>query len=185
MRTALCLLLAAGCAANPPTVAYVHPTASVDTTIIPILTRDICADPIFDEEDQGDFKAAVEDWNRGFNGLAHLTFNKGPCQWRIILGEPDDHIGTSDITILAYANDIGGDTVRIFRDRIHDQPKLRQVMRHELGHLFGVLHTKDNTGLMGESWTPEKYQCVDEYALKSACRYQQITCKHIKPCVIK
>ena len=92
-----------------------------------------------------------------------------------------NNINNDKIT-LAFANDIGGNKIWVVRDRIKDIDVF-PIMLHELGHIFGVNHTKTNeNSLMYPYYLRENYLCVDYYTMSQAAIYESLPIPRLNFC---
>ena len=166
-----------GCVSSP-VVVYRQQTTGNNTLKI---TKVVCIQG-FDSEDRTNVLDALHAWETALNGSFSFSEGVENCDWQIQSAGPDNPFAAMHPRALAYtANDYG---VSVFRGRIHGQEKFKTVIAHELGHMFYVEHSPDNRGLMAASYNPSfGRSCIDEYAVQSACRINQLDCENTKPCI--
>ena len=139
----------------------------------------VCIDPSFDQEDRDDIERDLQCWNRAMSGAIDLQVKHGACDWNIQYAVKNDFYGQINDRVLAYANVIGGDTIKVLRWRMHSQDKFRQVVMHEVGHLLGVDHPKDNRGIMAEYYSAQEYKCIDPRSVGEASLF--LSTKEVSP----
>jgi hypothetical protein len=168
-----CLGILTGCGSTMPAVKAppvdvcpAFPSASRD----PInLHKRVCVDASFDQEDRDDIEEALHAWNKALG--SDLQMAHEGCDWHIVYAKRDNFYGILSPLTLAYGV-IGGDTIQVLRWRMHGQAKFRQVLMHEMGHLLGSDHSKNEQGLMAEHYWPHEYQCIDPWTVSQVAIWQ-------------
>jgi hypothetical protein len=83
----------------------------------------------------GVIRLTVVDWD--FDMEVEKIVRKGEGDWLILkLREEDEMSG--DRRVLGFVNKVGGDTMWVVGERA--KGRIREVIRHEIGHLLGVMH---------------------------------------------
>lgn len=164
-----------------PRVSYANPTPFREA----VITKSVCIENWFDEEDRRDIEVSIAEWTRSLNGAGHFPIGQYFCDWKIIHVDKNDAFASMRKDALAYAQ-VGGDTIRIIRSRIHSQEVLRGAVLHEIGHLLTLDHPKSGDhgqGLMSEYMSVRDYQCVDGRTLDELGRRYNLTYEHLNPCL--
>ncbi len=158
-----------GCMSTIPTPAIQHPIAPYNA--FPPIFKNVCIDTkAFDNEDAAQLVAALDDWRIALNGSFDYTIG-GLCDWSVFLIDQPNELAPS-LDMLAYTNSEGGNQVFVYRHRIHNEQKLRDVFRHEIGHLLGSGHNPKKQGLMSDTWSPQGYSHIDAWTIEQVILYQ-------------
>jgi hypothetical protein len=86
---------------------------------------------------------------------------------------------------LAYADALGGTTVKVVRSRIKHSADLEYIMLHEIGHLLYLRHVDDAEGLMYKHYTKYGFLCVDEDSVQKVAQQYGLDFSHMNYCVAK
>ncbi len=120
-------------------------------------------------EGQRGIQEGIAGWNWSMNGNGEIrvvdwefkmeVYKLKGGGWKILDGSlmerPMDGNG---VMILAWVNEIGGDTIYIMKDRVKGD-MMKGVIMHEIGHLMGLTHKEG--GLMNRLYESGMYGCVD------------------------
>jgi hypothetical protein len=82
--------------------------------------------------------------------------------------------------VLAWVNKIGGDRIHVLRDRMK-QEDLYYIILHELGHIFGVMHTNKDE-LMQPTYMKSNSSCIDKNTAQKAALYLSIDPQSVNWC---
>jgi hypothetical protein len=177
MKRLLPLILCVGCASTQPTTTYRNPAETLPQKI----TKTVCIDKAFDEEDRLNILDGLNAWKKALNGGFEFSEGVSDCDWKILSAGPDNQFAAMHTMALAYTTEELG-MINVFRGRIHGQAKFKTVIQHEIGHLFLVSH---GPGLMAARYSPYFGEtCVDEYAAEEACKFNALgNCDNTNPCI--
>jgi hypothetical protein len=154
----------------------------------------------YGEMDKLAIAGAIEQWNYAFNGRVELRVVK----WNNDITIGNDIITSGGFLImevestdtmaiqhnkdypaingninLAWANKIGGNTIYLIRDLVHNED-VKYVMMHEVGHILGADHKGEY--LMNMIYHRGKCQCIDYATIKQVAKYQHIGVKEMNYC---
>jgi hypothetical protein len=171
------LLLCVGCSIQP-NITYIQTAPTQPRKI----SKTVCIDRAFDDEDRLSIKNAIDAWKTALNGSFDWKESVADCDWSIQSASPDNQSVMNNHS-LARSN-IGGAMMEIYRGRIHGQEKFRTVVLHELGHLFGSDHSLDGQGLMSAKYAVSfGAACVDASALEQVALYNGLDPYNTTPCI--
>lgn len=173
-----------------------HSSYAVPSRVIPVWI-----DKEFSVEDKLAIDDSLNQWNYSLNGnlllkVVDYNFNMEPLTineikkekgWMILKVEtgnktiPDEE-GSKDRT-LAWTNRIGGDEIRVVRDRITSD-MLVPIMLHEEAHAFGIEHSPDARNLLYYQYS-SSYICVDYDAASRVFKVLNLDLNTMNYCVYK
>lgn len=164
-----------------------------------IKTINIYIDKNFTKEDQKFIIKGISQWNYALNNqmllnIIDYNFDMEPLKIKkaiedgsfLILKVNSDNLELPDKInpekcknnktcshTLAWCDKIGGNTIKIVRDRISHQENLEYITLHEIGHLLYLSHQpKDNNSLMYPYFSDFSYSCIEyESIIKVSEKY--------------
>ncbi len=83
---------------------------------------------------------------------------------------------------LAWTDREGGWIVKIIRDRM-SADNVEEVALHEIGHLLGATHSKNENSLMYARYSKERYLCIDAETVYQVAKIYAIDVKSINYCL--
>lgn len=212
MRTLFVLLVVIssiflGCATIPYKYQYTqYPSqGTITKRHIPVYV-----DKEFSSEDKLSIDRSIEQWNYALNQHIILTvvtyqFDMEP---EVILearkkngflilkvdsnnstvpdSMPLEQCRVSPICIytLAWTDSIGGNVMKVVRDRI-STTDVEHIVLHELGHLLSAEHIDDINSLMYPKYNKISYLCIDYTTVKQVALHYFINPKTMNHCILK
>lgn len=85
---------------------------------------------------------------------------------------------------LAWADKIGGNVIKVVRDRINEDD-LQYLILHEIGHLLYLTHVNNKESLMYSSYTKYGYLCVDQDSASKVANNYGLDIKQMNYCLHK
>lgn len=85
---------------------------------------------------------------------------------------------------LAWADKIGGTTVKVVRNRIGDDD-LEYVMLHEIGHLLYLKHVKNPNMLMYDAYSKYSALCIDQDSVQKVANTYNLEYAYMNYCISK
>lgn len=157
-------------------------------------TIPIYIDQRFSGNDKVLISSALQSWGYAFNNQINFEIHYNVSDWSlnevsdiylrhgvmiVYLSEREnDNIPTLSSDpfnakkVLAWVNKIGGNKINVLRDRINETD-LYYIILHEMGHIFGVLHTNEDE-LMQPSYMKTNQRCVDQNTARKAAEFMGV-----------
>lgn len=169
-------LLSIGCANN---VAWVAPTVNGTMQIKKTVTICIGSIEFAKNADVKALEKAILSWDRVLYNWRRVIPSDGiiDCNVNVMLlesrRESDPKSG------LAWANELGGNTIFILKSTIDEGYNLNHILAHELGHIFGAQHVQNS--LMNPEYD-SCYVCPDVTTVAQVAAYNKINLELLSWC---
>lgn len=150
-------------------------------------------DTSFTKEERKEIELAMDTWAGVTSGLVGFTV-AWDVDWQstasIVEHENDSLISRVDPSnpyfqdgAIGRVAEIGGRPAHVWivADRCNQLGVFRQVVIHELGHILGMLHTKDPDSIMYPS-TSQKQTCLNKADMEEYCRVNRCGATKVYHC---
>lgn len=168
----------------------------------PVKVISIWIDNSFGEADQIAFSDVVSAWNYSLNGYIKLVivddhyvipektlvaetnqnYNNSWLIMKINADHPPIPIPKSTSIVMAYGNKIGGNVVYVIRRRVANSEMFGLIL-HELSHLLGCHHVKNDDSLMYKYYGDERNECIDFDTIVQVAAYNHLDVNKLNYCI--